>query len=75
MAHINTNRMVGEFEKVLGLRCYACDRRLTASKYLVTCSDEQTAFVGSECFKHIRRAPDGWQPAKGGPRLFLIREG
>lgn len=75
MAQVNTNRLIGEFEKVLGQRCFACDRLLTASKHLVTCADEQTAFVGSECFKRIRKSADGWQPPKGGPRLFLIREG
>jgi|GEM_PF-3037136 len=53
--------------------CFACDRPM-ASKYLVTCIDEQTVFVGSECFKKIRLAGvHGWQPPKGGPRLFTIQ--
>lgn len=52
--------------------CFACDRPMS-SKYLVTCRDEQTVFVGSECFKKIRAADiHGWQPPKGGPRLFTV---
>ena len=53
--------------------CFACDR-LMSGKYLVACIDEQTVFVGSECFKKIRvSGADGWQPPKGGPRLFTVQ--
>lgn len=46
---------------------------MKASKHLVTCADDQTAFVGPECFKKIRAAgDDGYQPPLGGPRLYLI---
>lgn len=54
-------------------RCFACGQALRRLKYLVTCSDEQTAFVGADCFLNIERANDlGWQPPKGGPRLYTL---
>jgi hypothetical protein len=54
--------------------CFACDCPMN-SKYLVRCIDEQTVFIGSECFKRVRTAgADGWQPSKGGPRLFTIQD-
>lgn len=57
-------------------RCFACDRRLGRNPALIDTRDGQTAFVGSECFKLIRAAGDaGWQPPKGGPRLYLLSKG
>lgn len=54
-------------------RCFACDRKLGKKPVLVTCADEQTVYVGAECFKHVRTAQaNGWQPPKGGPRLYLL---
>lgn len=54
-------------------RCYACDRKLGKAPVLVDTRDDQTVFVGSECFKQIEAAgEDGWQPPKGGPRLYLL---
>ncbi len=52
-------------------RCFACGRQLGRNPHVVVCEDEQSVFVGSECYKHI--GPEGWQPPKGGPRLFRIR--
>ena len=57
-------------------RCFACDRKLGRNPVLVDTRDDQCAFVGSECFKLIKRAGDaGWQPPKGGPRLYLLPSG
>ena len=56
-------------------RCYACDRRVNRPT-LADTRDGQTVYVGSECFKLIKRSGDtGWQPPKGGPRLYLIPKG
>lgn len=55
-------------------RCFACSKRLGKTPKLIGCKDDQTAFVGSECFKCIAAAGEqGWQPPKGGPRLYLLQ--
>lgn len=57
-------------------RCFACDRMLGHNPHLVDTRDAQTVFVGSECFKLIKAAGNkGWQPPKGGPRLYLLPKG
>lgn len=56
-----------------GERCYACDKQIRNTPYLVDTRDAQVVFVGPECFKRIRDSgPDGYQPPKGGPRLWTI---
>jgi hypothetical protein len=57
-------------------KCFACDRTFcNGKKHVVDTRDGQTVFVGSGCYKKIVRAGDaGWQPAKGGPRLYLAKE-
>lgn len=58
------------------LRCYACDRKLGANPYVADTKDGQFVFVGTECHKHIRLAGNaGWQPPKGGPRLYVLLKG
>lgn len=53
-------------------KCFACDAWMLG-KFLVDTRDGQTAYVGVDCFEKIRRAGDaGWQPPKGGPRLYLL---
>lgn len=43
---------------------------------IVDTRDGQTVFVGSECFKLIKKAGEsGYQPPKGGPRLWCIPKG
>lgn len=55
-------------------RCFACDKPLGENPHLVDTRDCQTVYVGSECFKQISKAGnDGYQPPKGGPRLYLFR--
>jgi hypothetical protein len=57
--------------------CFACDKSLNkipTRGLLVTCADDQTVFVGAECFRHIKAGgAAGWQPKKGGPRLYLLQ--
>ena len=57
-------------------RCFACDRKLGRNPAIIDTRDGQTAFVGAECFKLIIKAGDsGWQPPKGGPKLYPIPKG
>lgn len=56
-------------------KCFACDRKLSRSYALVGTRDDQLVYVGSECFKLIAASGDeGYQPPKGGPRLYPITE-
>jgi hypothetical protein len=52
-------------------KCFACDRRLGRNPRHAATSDGQAVAVGSECYKLI--GPDGYQPSKGGPRLYRAR--
>jgi len=37
--------------------------------------DDQVVKVGPDCFKHVRAGGAlGWQPPRGGPRLYLPTE-
>ncbi len=48
-------------------------KTLKKGRYLVACIDEQTVFVGTDCFSIVRKGGwDGYQPPRGGPRLFTI---
>ncbi len=58
-----------------GERCFACGRRLGAAAVVVDTRDSQSVAVGRECYKLVVAAGDvGYQPPKGGPRLWLLRE-
>lgn len=52
--------------------CYACGRKLgKKTPKAADTRDAQWVYVGSECSKKIEAAGDaGWQPPKGGPRLY-----
>ena len=53
-------------------RCFACDRKLGKNPHVaVTVDLAQTVYVGSECYKQI--GENGWQPPKGGPRLYRAK--
>lgn len=55
-------------------RCFACGHKLGSVPKLVDTRDGQKVYVGSDCYKRIFRAdPAGYQPPRGGPRLFLIQ--
>ncbi len=53
-------------------KCFACDRVIKRKQPLeADTRDGQIVFVGSECFKMIMASGEaGYQPPKGGPRLF-----
>lgn len=54
-------------------KCFACDKKLGKNPTIVDTRDGQIVFVGSECFKLIRRSGEtGYQPPLGGPRLWRI---
>ena len=53
-------------------RCFACGKELK-SPNLVDTRDGQTVYVGPECFAKVREAGEsGYQPPKGGPKLYLL---
>lgn len=55
--------------------CFACGRQIKNRHYIVDTRDSQTSFVGPECFKLIVAAGnDGYQPPRGGPRLYRISQ-
>lgn len=57
-------------------KCFACDRpfRTAAVRALASTSDGQTVYVGPECYRHVIACEaDGYQPPKGGPRLYELR--
>lgn len=55
-------------------RCFACDRPLGKTSREVDTRDAQTVYVGSECFKLVQAAGEaGYQPPKGGPRLYPMK--
>lgn len=50
-------------------RCFACDRKCGKNPHVaITVDVAQVVYVGNECYKNI--GPEGWQPPKGGPRLY-----
>jgi hypothetical protein len=55
--------------------CFACGRVLGKKPAMVDTLEDQTVFVGSECFKYIKAAGNaGWRPPLGGPRLYLLTD-
>jgi hypothetical protein len=55
-------------------KCFACDKA-TSRPRLVRCIDEQTVFVGADCFRRIKYSgKDGYQPPFGGPKLYCISQ-
>lgn len=59
---------------VLADKCFACGKKLgKRGGFLVDTRDDQEAFVGPECFKHVQAAgKEGYQPPKGGPRFWPL---
>lgn len=56
--------------------CYCCGKK-TANPYQAFCEDDngQEQLVGRDCYKQIKAAnSEGWQPPRGGPRMFSSRE-
>ncbi len=53
-------------------QCFACDKVTKNPDWAIT-SDGQTVYVGSDCWRRICKAgKDGYQPPKGGPRLYRV---
>jgi hypothetical protein len=53
--------------------CFACGKPMTENRHLVDTRDGQTVFVGRECYRKIvANKESGYQPPKGGPRLYVI---
>ncbi len=54
--------------------CFMCDRSLNTA-YEIWTIDPQMQWVGPECYRKIKCGGiHGYQPALGGPRLFLTLE-
>lgn len=55
-------------------RCFACGLAFRGGiKTMVETSDLQRVYVGKTCFEYIKAAGGiGYQPPKGGPRLYLF---
>ncbi len=54
-------------------KCFACDRPLGKRPKLVDTRDGQKVFIGASCFRLIEQSGDtGYQPPRGGPKLYLI---
>ena len=54
-------------------KCFACGRHLLSKAHLVDTRDGQTVYVGPNCYEKILKAKEaGYQPPKGGPRLWLL---
>ena len=54
--------------------CFACGRAITRfPPAIVDTRDDQTVYVGPECFQKVKQAgAEGYQPPMGGPRLWLL---
>lgn len=58
-------------------KCFACGRRLVRPEEAfltdrLSDGRSYTVYVGPECIKLVKRAgSDGYQPPKGGPRLYF----
>jgi hypothetical protein len=57
-------------------RCYACGKPFrdpnNRQDVFLPDDDHRTVLVGPECFRHVvRAAAVGYQPPRGGPRLFI----
>lgn len=51
--------------------CYACGRPMKSDGAQCVTEDGQRQRVGHDCWYHIHRAGRlGWQPPRGGPRLY-----
>jgi hypothetical protein len=57
--------------KWTGKKCFACGKAFRGSVAFADTRDGQIVDVGPDCWKRIRSSgEDGFQPKKGGPRLY-----
>lgn len=60
-----------QLDRGIGCFCYACDKPLMMNAYEALTIDNQLIWVGADCARKIAKAnKEGWQPPKGGPKLF-----
>ena len=55
-------------------KCFACDQTLGShAPCIAYTADGQRVHVGRDCFGHVQRWNErgGYQPSKGGPKLYL----
>lgn len=56
-------------------KCFACDKKVKNSRYFAhTLDGQENVLVGFECAKNIlicKGLEMGYQPPKGGPKLFF----
>jgi hypothetical protein len=56
-------------------QCFACGRKLGSKPAIADTHEDQAVYVGTECYRNILTAGDtGWQPPKGGPRLWVLTD-
>lgn len=55
------------------IKCFACDKVTRGDvRRVVTEDNAQHPYVGPDCYRKVKAAGEiGYQPPKGGPRLFL----
>lgn len=54
--------------------CFACERIHGISHFVLVDGEATTVCVGPSCYAKVRKFDKigGYQPPKGGPKLFLI---
>ena len=63
-------------------KCFACDKKLGKNPHIVDTRDDQTVYVGSECYKLVMMAGEkGFRPnlwdkeiPNGNLRLYPLKE-
>lgn len=55
-------------------KCFACNKPLAERRgQAITSDGAQVVFVGTDCaMKIVKAGTKGYQPPKGGPRLYVI---
>ena len=54
------------------MKCFACDKKIPDQKgSIADTKDGQLVYVGPQCYRNIKAFTSGYQPPKGGPRLFV----
>lgn len=61
-------------------KCFACDKKLGKNPHVADTRDDQTVFVGADCYKKIEKAgQEGYRPTSwdfgGNLRLYTLPKG
>ena len=54
--------------------CFACGKKLSNKKYLVDTSDNQTVWVGPDCYKKVKKDKNGLKIDGFGGILKLLND-